>query len=293
MPYRRFCGSVGELLAEAVTRLATAGIPSPPDEARLLMAEAMGVSAAWVMAHAEAMVPPDRRLLFLSNVDRRAAHEPVAYILGHWEFYGLDFDVGPGVLIPRPETELLVEKALAASQRLMDAKKRALLAVDLGTGSGAVAVALAARQTGLTVVAVDSSSTALAFARANALRHRVAHRIRFRSGNLLEGTTERLDLLVANLPYIPSGEIDNLMPDVRLYEPREALDGGPDGTTPTRLALEQAAGRMERPASLLFEIGDEQGAAMSAAAAHLYPDATIKIERDYAGLDRILQVELP
>ncbi len=284
--------TVGELLAQANHRLARAGIPSPADEARLLMAEALGVSRAWVVAHPEAAMPPDCRLLFLDYLARRAAHEPEAYLVGRREFYGLDFEVSPSVLIPRPETELLVDHALSASARLLAAKARDLLAVDLGTGSGAVAVVLAMRQPRLRVIAVDRSVEALKVARANALLHGVIDRIDFRQGDLLRGVGERIDLLVANLPYIPSAEIDRLMPDVRDYEPREALDGGPDGTEPIRRALHEAVARVEPPAALLFEIGDGQGGPLSGAAARLYPGASVRVLNDYAGFERILSVEI-
>lgn len=284
---------MGELLAQACDQLARAGIPSPPDEARLLMEEALGVSRAWVMAHPEAEVPPDRRLLFLNGVSRRAALEPVAYVVGHKEFYGLDLEVAPDVLIPRPETELLVEMALSESRRLLAAKGRDLLAVDLGTGSGAVAVALAVHQPRLKLLAVDSSASALAVARGNAALHRVAARIEFRHGDLLKGARGPFDLVVGNLPYIPSDEIERLMPDVSWYEPRAALDGGPDGTAPTRRALRQAADRVDRPAALLFEIGDGQGPALAELARRLYPDGIVQVARDYSGFERILSVRLP
>ncbi|MHB0871394.1 MAG: peptide chain release factor N(5)-glutamine methyltransferase [Chloroflexota bacterium] len=285
--------SVGQLLAQAVDQLDQAAIPSPQDEARLLMAETLGSSRAWVIAHPEAEVPPDRRLTFLSYVARRAAHEPEAYIVGRREFYGLEFEVGPAVLIPRPETELLVDHALASADLLLAAKGRELLAVELGTGSGAVAIVLAMRRPGLRVVAVEESEAALSMARANATLHNVADRIEFREGDLLDGVRERIDLLVANLPYIPTGEIDSLMPDVRDYEPREALDGGPDGTAVIRRALEQAVDLVDRPASLLFEIGDGQGDRLTAVARGLYPNAAVQILRDYAGLERILSIEIP
>ncbi len=284
--------TVGVLLTQANRQLASAGIPSPADEARLLMAEVLAVSRAWVIAHPEALLPSDRRLLFLSYVNRRANHEPEAYLVGYREFYGLNFEVNPAVLIPRPETELLVDRALEAATRLLTAKGRDLVSVDLGTGSGAVAVVLAMREPRLHVIAVDRSPAPLAVAKANALLHGVADRIRFHEGDLLQGMSERIDLLVANLPYIPSGEIDRLMPDVRDYEPREALDGGPDGTLLIQRALAEAVDRMEPPASLLFEIGDGQGRQLSEAAGGFYPDATIQILKDYAGFERILSVEM-
>lgn len=284
--------TVGELVARANQQLAAAGIPSPADEARLLMAEVLGVTRAWVIAHPESQLPPDRRLLYLDYVTRRAAHEPEAYLVGRREFYGLEFEVNPSVLIPRPETELLVDHALAAASRLMAAKGRDLLAVDLGTGSGAVAVVLAMRLPGLRVISVDRSSAALQVAAANAALHRVADRVAFRQGDLLKDVNQPVDLLVANLPYIPSPEIDRLMPDVRDFEPHEALDGGPDGTLLIRRALQEAVDRVERPAALLFEIGDGQGKALSKAAHGLYPDAAIQVHKDYARRERILSVEV-
>ncbi len=284
---------MGELLQQARVQLDRASIPSPRDEARLLMAECLEVSLAWVMAHPGSKMPPDRRLCFLSWIARRASHEPVAYIVGHKEFFGLDLEVTPAVLIPRPETELLVERALSAAGRLAEQKGRSLVVADLGTGSGAVAIALAARQPRLRIIAVDNSDAALAVARANAARHEVIDRIDFRLGDLLAGVPEKLDLVVANLPYVPEAAMGWLMPDVRQYEPWQALDGGPDGTVPTRRALDQAVDKMKRPAALLFEIGDGQGQALAEFARLRYSGAEIGIIRDYAGFERILSVDLP
>ncbi len=285
--------TVGELLTQATRHLANAGIPFPVDEARLMMAEVLEVSRAWVIAHPEASLPPDRRQLFLDYSSRRAAHEPVAYLVGRREFYGIDFEVSPSVLIPRPETELLVDHAVAASARLQAAdERRNLVAVDLGTGSGAVAVVLAMRQPRLRVIAVDRSADALDVAGANAAIHGVADRIEFRQGDLLQGIDERIDLLVANLPYIPTAEIDHLMPDVRDYEPHEALDGGSDGMVLIRRTLEEAVDRMATAGVLLFEIGDGQGDSLIETARQLYPDATVQVFKDYAGFDRILSIEM-
>lgn len=284
--------TVGELLALATRRLAEARIPSPSDEARLLMAEVLGVSSAWIIAHPEARPPTDRARLYLDYLSRRCAHEPFAYIVGHKEFYGLDLEVTPSVLIPRPETELLVDHALDAATRLRALKARPLVAVDLGTGSGAIAIALASRRPDLRVIAVDSSRDALELAARNAAIHRVADRIDLRQGDLMAPVTERIDLLVANLPYIPTGELEHLMPDVREYEPREALDGGPSGTDIIRRALRESEGRMDAPAFLLFEIGFTQGLRLSREARRLHPGASVRVFRDYAGFERVLSIEL-
>ncbi len=283
---------VGGCLRWASQRLSAARIPSPTDEARLLLADALQTTIASVMAHPERVLLHDQRRRFESYVDRRTALEPVAYIVGHREFYGLDFMVTPDVLIPRPETELLVERGLAKAEALLAIKGRDLVVADLGTGSGAVAVALVAGQPQLKVIAVDRSVRALEVAKENAARHQVTDRIEFIHGNLLRGITVALDLLVANLPYISSDEVPRLMPDVSQYEPHEALDGGPDGTVLIRRALEQSAGLMASPCSLLFEIGDGQGDQLCRHARGVFPEAEIGVDRDYAGFERILSIDL-
>lgn len=284
--------SAGNLLAAATKILSAAGIEDARSEARLLLQEVLNVSRAWLMAHAEAIVSPDQGHRYESSVQRRAYHEPAAYITGHKEFFGLDLEVGPAVLIPRPETEILLEMAIGIHERLSATKGRDLQVADVGTGSGAIAIALAVRCPEIHIVAVDASPEALELARRNAGRLGVASRIDFRHGNLLEGVGERLDLLVANLPYVPSDEVDRLMPEVARYEPRTALDGGPDGTLLIRRALEQAVDRLELPAALLFEIGDGQGNILSQYARDLYPGADVRVIRDYAGLERVLSIQL-
>ena len=284
--------SAGNLLAGGTKILSAAGIEDARSEARLLLQEVLNVSRAWLMAHPEAIVSPDQRRRYESSVQRRAYHEPAAYITGHREFFGLDLEVGPAVLIPRPETETLLELALGIHEQLSVTKGRDLAVADLGTGSGAIAIALAVRCPEIHIVAVDTSPDALDLARRNAEHHAVAERIEFRQADLLEGLGNRVDMLVANLPYVPSAEVDRLMPEVGRYEPRTALDGGPDGTLLIRRALEQAVDRLELPAALLFEIGDGQGNTLSQYARDLYPGADVRVIRDYAGLERVLSIQL-
>jgi release factor glutamine methyltransferase len=284
--------TIAGLLSHAAGLLERAGIPSPRDEARVLLQHATGLSTASVLAHPETAIPPDQQRAFLAAVRRRTRFEPMAYITGIKEFFGLPFEVNPTVLVPRPETELLVERALDAARRLAQTRGRPLTVVDLGTGSGAIAIAIAVNDPSLRLIAVDSSVAALETARRNAARHAVSERIDFRHSDLLDGVDEEIDLLVANLPYIPSAATGSLMPDVRFYEPVSALDGGLNGTVPTRRAMEQAAARIARPSSLLFEIGDGQGAALGEAAERLYPGARVAVRRDYAGFERILSIEI-
>jgi release factor glutamine methyltransferase len=292
MNSREVALSVATLLTRGTETLSAASIDEPRREARLLLREILGVPQAWIMSNPEADVDRDQQHRYLDAVRRRAGNEPAAYILGHKEFFGLDLEVEPCVLIPRPETELLVEQALQACERILAEERRFVVAADLGTGSGAVAIALAARQPRVRVVAVDGSTAALDVARRNARRLGVDDRIDFRLGDLLEGVQERFDLVVANLPYVPSYEVDQLMPEVSRFEPRVALDGGPDGMAVIRRALEQTISKGERPAAMLFEIGEGQGGTLSALARALYPGAKVRVARDYAGLERILSIEL-
>ena len=284
--------TVGSALEEAGRRLADAGVPSPRSEARILLAAAIGKPTSWVMAHPEQRPDQEALGLFREYVARRSRLEPVAYILGHREFYGLDLQVTPAVLIPRPETELLVEMGLTACRQLAAVRERSLRVVELGTGSGAISVALASRFPQTDFLAIDSSPTALEVARRNADAHGVSHRVTFHLGNLLEGVSGLVDLLVANLPYIPSDDMPHLMPDVRLYEPAEALDGGLAGMALIGRALRQSVPLMNQPAILLFEIGHGQGGLARKLARESYPDASVAVNLDYAGLERVLAVQI-
>lgn len=284
--------TTSELLDVAARTLADAGVEEPRAEARSLMTEVLRVSKAWLLAHPEAVISAEASHAFLEATARRARREPFAYVAGHREFFGLDLEVTPDTLIPRPETELLVELAAAAARGLLDRKRRGLRAVDIGTGSGAVAIALAKLVPELHITAVDASAEALRIAARNARTHRLAARIDFQEGDLLSGVRGPLDLVVANLPYIPSGDIEGLMPEVSRFEPRSALDGGPEGTALIRRAVTEAVGLVEPPAVLLFEIGEGQGPSIASLASEAFPGSEVRVHRDYAGLERIVEVKI-
>ena len=212
--------------------------------------------------------------------------EPLAYVLGSREFYGLDFRVTPAVMVPRPETETLVEEALAWAR----ARSAPITVADVGTGSGCIVVSLAVHLPDARFLATDVSPAALAVAEENARRHGVAGRVRLLPGHLLEPLPGPVDLVVANLPYIPRGRIDSLQPEVRDHEPREALDGGPDGTDLLRPLLRQAGAYLRPGAALMLEIDEEQGATMAQAARGLPCGGRPRAPRP-AGQDRVLIVE--
>lgn len=257
-------------------------------DAHVLLGEVLGVDRAYLLAHPETVLTPEQAARFAAWVARCAAGEPVAYILGRRAFYDREFWVTSDVLIPRPETELLLENALA----WVDAQgERPLTAADIGTGSGALAVTLAANRPRIGVHAVDISAAALAVARRNAERHRV--QISFHEGDLLTPLIERgirIDLIMANLPYIASDEVPQLA--VSHYEPTLALDGGSDGLELVRRLLEQVPQAANPGALVLLEIGAGQGAAALQLAADLLDAQDAELLLDYAGHDRIIRIRL-
>lgn len=243
---------------------------------------------------------------FENLVQRREQREPVAYLTGHKEFFALDFEVNPHVLIPRPETELLVETALKirdlrleiGNQRLSnlqshrDASQSLISIIDVGTGSGCIAIALAKHLSAATIFASDLSPEAVQLARRNAERHGVAATITFWQGDLLEPLPGRVDMIVSNPPYVSQPELRAAQPEVSRYEPRLALDGGPDGLTVIRRLLVQAGKKLNPGGAVLVEIGSGQGEAAQRLAYEYFPTAKIKIKPDLAHLDRLLVIEI-
>lgn len=276
--------SCGAWLAYARCRLE----PVSPDawlETQLLLAHAFHQNRTWVLTHPEKSLTPEDRLLLDNLLEQRLAGVPLPYLLGHWEFFGLDFLVSPDVLIPRPETELLVEQALLWLKQHPGQRR----AADVGTGSGCIGVSLACYQTDLELVATDQSQPALDMARQNAVRHGVAGRIRWLQTNLLDGFTGSLDLVVANLPYIPSATLEELL--VAKFEPLSALDGGPDGLRLIHALLKDAPRWWAPGGVLLLEIEAGQGESAPALARTLLPGAKISLLSDLAGKPRLVKIE--
>lgn len=215
-------------------------------------------------------------------IARRAAREPVAYITGRREFWGLDFEVTPDVLIPRPETELIVEEALTYAAEVRAPAE----IIDVGTGSGCIAIALAHEFPTATVTGTDTSPAALSVARRNAERLDVADRMVFVHCHLLEAAAPGADLIVSNPPYVPSGDSLALQPEVGLHEPAPALFGGPDGLDVVRALLASAAGWLARDGRLITEFGAGQDVALQAAAATAGWQ-TVRLCKDLQGIPRI------
>jgi release factor glutamine methyltransferase len=273
--------TVRDALAAAIDALAAMGVDQPRLDAELLLGEAMGCERAALMADSGAEVPAPAARMFGETVRRRLRREPVAYILGRRGFRNLELAVDRRVLIPRPETELLVELAVELEPASV---------LDVGTGSGAIALAVADELPGCGVTATDTSSGALEVARANAERLGLADRVRFLEGTLPEG--EGFDLVLANLPYVAEPDWPTLQPEVTGWEPREALLAGSDGLDAYRRLLSDR-GRAFTSISatsstaLAVEIGEGQAAAVSTLM-HEAGFGAIETRRDLAGIERIV-----
>ncbi len=277
------------ILTTAIARLAQAGCDTPRLDAEVLLAHVLEKDRAWLLAHADKKLSPAQSTQFENLLRRREQREPVAYLTGHKEFYGLDFQVTPHVLIPRPETELVVETALQYYQTAADSRRHFTI-VDVGTGSGCIAVTLAKHIPQAKFVAVDVSAPALQIARQNARRHAVAEKITFLRGHLLAPVTGPVDMIVSNPPYVSDSELRGAMPEVSRYEPSQALAGGTDGLEVVRALLAQAGEKLKPNGCLLVEIGASQGAAAAQQAQQFFKSAGIEIKKDLAGLDRLLVV---
>jgi release factor glutamine methyltransferase len=254
-------------------------------ETQLLLSHVLSKPRGWLLAHPDFELGLDQieRLQFL--LERLADGEPLPYLIGHWEFYGIDFVVGPEVLIPRPETELLVEQALQRVQ----SSPRALRAVDIGTGSGCIAISLARHCAAMRILAIDISQAALRIARQNVVRQVVQNQVSLLQADLLSASAGPFDLLCANLPYIPSATLAGL--EVARHEPTLALDGGRDGLRLVERLLAQAATRMAPSSMLLLEIESGQSEGALELARRYIPAANSAIVNDLAGNPRLLRIE--
>lgn len=279
--------TIGDAWRRGAELLRKAGVGEAEANAELLLLHALGLSKAELLRDLREPFPAERLERWERLLARKAAGEPVQYIVGGQHFFGRWFEVTPAVLIPRPETELLAEAVLNEASRWEDASSLAVL--DVGTGSGALAVTLAAERPGWRVTASDLSPDALAVARGNAERHGVAGRMAFVLGDLLEpfvAAGAAADVLVSNPPYIPSADIAGLQREVRDFEPRLALDGGADGLAPYRRMAEQLRLLPALPRLVAWEVGAGQASDVAGLLRQAAAWREIRFVRDYAGIDR-------
>ena len=285
-------GKASSLHADITTRL----IPisdTPALDASVLLAHIIHKPRTWVLAHPELTLTAAQQINLNESLIRLQAGEPLPYVLGHWEFFGLNFDLTPDVLIPRPETELLVEKAISW---LRQSAVSSPIVADVGTGSGAIAVSLAVYVPNVQILATDISVEALEVAKRNAQKFNVEDQIEFIESDLLPGKSlivkiqPSIDLLCANLPYIPTKKL-NTLPIYR-REPSLALDGGEDGFDNIRRLVTIAPEWLTPDGLLLLEIEATQGEHALSLAREAFPKAQIHLFRDLAGRDRLLSVNL-
>ena len=277
-----------QAIKKATEYLTRAGVISARLDAELLLAHIIGKDRTWIFTHVHDDLDTGNETAFQQLVDRRARREPLQYILGIQEFCGLSFKVTPDVLIPRPETELLVE---AAAAFLKNASRPTI--VDLCTGSGCIAVTLAKESGSARIFAADRSAQALAVARENANIHGVAGQIRFLEGDLFQpfeelDIEEQIDVITANPPYIEARELASLQPEGRDFEPEMALISGPEGTEIHQRIIARAPAFLRKNGALIMEMGIGQAEKVSAMADASGSYAKPEILKDLAGIDRVI-----
>jgi release factor glutamine methyltransferase len=274
-----------QALERARGALLARGIDDVPLECQLLLRQASGISRVQLYLNLDRELSSEEEAGFWCLVGRRLSGEPIAYIRGHREFYGLDFSVEPGVLIPRPESELLVEQAIKL------AEDGAVSAVaEVGTGCGAVAISLALHLPRAKIYATDISASALKIARFNCEKHRVADRVCLLRGDMLHPLPEPVDIIVANLPYVREAELSQV--SSAGFEPLLALNGGVDGLDKIRQLCGQAGDRLCPQGSLLLEIGQGQATAVTALLSRLFPSAEVEVMPDLSGIERVVRATL-
>jgi release factor glutamine methyltransferase len=282
--------TVGRAVNAATQRLEEAGVSTARLDAQVILAHVLGVGRSWLFAHFEYALDETQSNQFTELIARRVKHEPVAYLIGRKEFYGIELQVDRRVLIPRPETEMLVDAVLVVAANQSPAF---VTVADVGTGSGAIALSVAANAENARIYALDVSKDALAVAAANTARLDERSQVTLLHGDLLDALPEPVDVIVANLPYVASGDYRTLDPDVRKYEPQLALEAGKRGLDVIARLLRQVPSRLCPGGSVILEIGYKQGQAVLELLATILPQALhADVHKDYQGRDRMVTFSL-
>ncbi len=282
--------TIGEALHKASKTLAAHSFEEASLEAEILLMHVLGIDRAKLYAVlGEELSEGDAEVL-AQLVNRRLTNEPVAYIVGHREFFGYDFHVASGVLIPRPESELLVEETLDFARGHFPEEDPII--AEIGTGSGAIAISLALLLPKAKIYATDISTRALEIARVNCERHRVQDRIHLLEGDVLAPLIEPVDIIIANLPYIGDAELDELGDEIKMFEPLEALAGGGDGLDRVRQLLVKVGEKLRPEGLILLEIGYVQGGAAASLRPLLPLAASVELVKDLGGRARVLKIRI-
>lgn len=278
--------TVSQLINQSAARLERIS-ETPFLDAQTLLGHNLGKTRAWLLTHPEENLSEAALTPFLLDLESLLEGIPLPYVLGHWEFFGLDFHVSPDTLIPRPETELLVEQAID----WITAWHKPCLVADIGTGSGCIAISIAWYSPDVHIIATDISIPALQVAHKNANAHGVAGRVNLINSDLFPPIIERFDLICANLPYIPTNTLQRLK--ISGKEPNFALDGGSDGLDYIARLINKLPDHAAKKGTALLEIDSSQGEKVCHLASRKIPSAEIKIMPDLSGKDRLLQIKLP
>jgi len=287
---------LSEALQSATKTLLRTRIGDASVEAEFLLGHVLGMSRTQLYTEPERVLTSAETKHLWHLVQRRLDHEPTAYILGHCEFYGIEFCIDLHTFIPRPETELLVEKAVELAHRISHPGKQIAIA-DVGTGCGVIAISLALTLPQAKIYATDISASALQVAEINCQRHGVNSQVELLQGNLLEPLPQPVDMIVANLPYIKDCEFEDLSLEIRNFEPTIALAGGEDGLDKIQQMLEQMSSKPSTQRSgcsvcFLLEIGQGQGEMVTSLIKSYFPQAGIELISDMGGIERVVKVIL-
>jgi release factor glutamine methyltransferase len=272
-----------QALAQARESLADKDIEDYSLEAELLLRHVLGISHTQLYLDLNHELSPVHEESFCRLIERRLRGEPSAYITGHREFYGLDFYVDHRVLIPRPESELMVEKAISLAQNRIISK-----IADIGTGCGAIAISVALNLPGAKIYAIDISAPALEVARFNCQEHGVRDRVRLLQGSMIEPLPEPVDLMIANLPYVRESDLPQT--GTLSFEPVLALNGGPDGLAKMDRLCHQAGNKLRAGGCLLLEIGQGQAEAVATILREVFAQSRIEVFTDFGGVERVVSL---
>jgi len=273
-----------EALKRAKQALDGCAIEDSKIVAEVLLRHILQIDRVNMLLRLDAELNNEEQKAFFKLIERRVRGEPTSYITGHKEFYGLDFHVDPRVLIPRPESELLIDEALEFAKEC-----ESVTVSDIGTGSGAIAISIAVNASNSTVYAVDISSDALEVAKANCLKHRVSDRVVLLHGDMLNPLPGAVDVIIANLPYVSKKDVLSISSG---FEPSLALDGGEDGLVNISKLCKQIQGKLKPGGWLLLEVGQGQAATVTEYLRRLFPGALISIKSDLACIERIVKMKL-
>jgi release factor glutamine methyltransferase len=280
-----------EAFRETRNLLSQLGIENSTKEAEILLCHVLSITPLQLYTWPEKRISSKRYLYLKELIERRLKNEPIPYITETCSFYDCEFYIDNSVLIPRPETELLLEHAITIFHTVISKKNNVVIA-DIGTGSGIIATCLAKHLATATMYATDISENALHVAIRNFQKNNVLDRITALHGDLLKPLPEKVDIIVANLPYIASEEIDNLEPQISNFEPRISLDGGIDGTRVIQRLLEQVPDKLNSKGYIMLEIGIDQEQQISSFAKKLFPAAELSYINDLSGITRIVTIAI-